>query len=84
MKKNNELHLTCSCHSHALHMQKDEECDYWYISFWQRGHQTGNPWKYRLICIWNILRTGTPYGDEVILEKKDMLELKEYLEEQLK
>ena len=56
----------------------------WYISFWQRGYITETPWKYRLKCIWHILKNGTPYGDEVILEKKDMLELKEYLEEQVK
>jgi hypothetical protein len=25
MKKENELHLTCSCHSHELHIEKDVE-----------------------------------------------------------
>jgi hypothetical protein len=84
MKKDNELHLSCSCHSHELHVEKDHEDDMWYISFWQRGYITETPWKYRLKCIWHILKNGTPYGDEVILEKKDMLELKEYLEEQIK
>jgi hypothetical protein len=30
------------------------------------------------------LKNGRPYGDEVILEKKDLEELKEYIDEQIK
>jgi len=83
MKKDNELHLTCSCHSHELHIEKDHEDDMWYVSFWQRGYQTDTSWRYRLKCIWYILKHGRPYGDEVILEKKDLIELKQYVKEQL-
>lgn len=83
MKKENELHLSCSCHSHELHIEKDHEDDMWYVSFWQRGYTTDTSWRYRLKCIWYTLKHGRPYGDEVILEKKDMLELKEYIDEQL-
>jgi hypothetical protein len=83
MKKNNELHLTCGCHSHELHFEKDSEDAMWYISFWQRGYTSDSSWKYRLRCIWHILINGRPYGDEVVLEKKDLEELKEYVDEQL-
>lgn len=55
----------------------------WYVSFWQRGYTTDTSWKYRLKCIWYILKNGRPYGDEVILEKKDLIELKEYVDNQL-
>jgi hypothetical protein len=84
MKKDNELHLTCSCHTHELHFEKDFEEDMWYISFWQRGYAEQSSWGYRLKCIWHILKNGRPYGDEVILEKKDLEELKEYIDEQIK
>ena len=83
MIKDDELHLTCSCHSHELHVEKDVEDDMWYVSFWQRGYTTDTSWKYRLKCIWYILKNGRPYGDEVILEKKDLIELKEYVDNQL-
>ena len=83
MKKENELHLTCSCHCHQLHVEKDHDDDMWYISMWQRGYTVETSWRYRLRCIWYILKTGRPYGDEVVLEKKDMIELKEYVDEQL-
>lgn len=83
MKKENELHLTCSCHSHELHIEKDHEDDMWYVSFWQRGYITETSWKYKLKCIWYILKHGRPYGDEVVLEKKDLIKLKEYMDDQL-
>ena len=84
MKKGNELHLTCSCHCHQLHLEKDEEVGMWYVSVWQRGYSIETSWRYRFRCIWHILKTGRPYGDEVVLEKQDMVELKEYIDEQLK
>ena len=87
MIKNNEFHLTCSCHSHELHFEKDDldgdSNAMWYVSFWQRGYATETSWKYRLRCIWHILKNGRPYGDEVVLEKKDLIELKQYVDEQL-
>ena len=83
MKNNKELHLTCSCHTHELHVEKDHEDAMWYISFWQRGYISETSWKYRLRCIWHILINGRPYGDEVILERKDLIELKQYVDEQL-
>ena len=55
----------------------------WYVSFWQRGYITDTSWRYRLKNIWQILKHGRPYGDEVILENKDLIELKEYVHEQL-
>ena len=84
MKNKDVLHLTCGCHTHELHFEKDSEDPMWYISFWIRGYQTSPSWKYRLKCIWQILSKGEPYGDEVILERKDLQELKAYVDKQLK
>lgn len=83
MKKDNELHLTCACNCHELHIEKDNGFNQWYISFWQRGYITEKSWAYRLKCIWHILRTGRPYGDEVVLETADMVELNRYIKHQL-
>lgn len=58
--------------------------DVWYISFWQRGYVEQTSWKYRLRYIWHIFKNGRPYGDEVVLEKKDLEELKDYIDEQVK
>lgn len=86
MKDNKKLHLTCSCASHELHFEREAD-DFsfplWYISFWIRGYPQSPTWKYRLRCIWQILKRGEPYGDEVVLERKDLQELKEYVDNQL-
>jgi hypothetical protein len=87
MINKNRLHLECSCLSHALHIDKEESvendpCPMWYVSIWLRGHSSKR-WKYRWGQFWQILKTGEPYGDEVVLEKKDLLELQEYIKKQL-
>jgi len=83
MKKEDILHITCECHTHELHFEKDFEDDMWYVSFWQRGYATETSWKYRLRCIWHILIHGRPYGDEVILNKQDLEQLQSYIKTQL-
>lgn len=84
MIKNNELHVTCSCHTHELHFERDYEDEMWYVSFWQRGYVFERDWRYMFRTIWQILKTGRPYGDEVVLEKKDLVELQDYINSQLK
>lgn len=83
MIKDNELHVTCSCGTHELHFEKDRELPVWYISFWQRGYLNGQNWQYRLRCVWHILIHGRPFGDEVVLEEKDLRELQEFVQAQL-
>ena len=81
--KNNKLHLTCECHTHELHLESDHELNMWYISFWQRGYATESSFSYKLKCIWHILKHGRPYGDEVILNKDDLIKLKKYIDKEL-
>jgi len=84
MIKGNELYITCRCYFHALHIERDDRVNEWYVSRWIRGYATETSWKYRIKCIWYILVHGRPYGDEIILNKQDMKELKNYIEHQLK
>ncbi len=75
--KNNKFFI-CSCHSHALNLVKFNGEDECYISIWISGHQ--NPgWKYKLRQIWHIIKTGTPYEDEVVLPKEEALNLSKYI-----
>ena len=86
MTKEGELHIECDCHTHALHFERDCEpspTDTWYVSFWQRGYYDSPDWKWQLRCIWQILKTGRPYGDEVILGRPQMQELFDYVNNEL-
>jgi hypothetical protein len=87
MHDDKEIHLECSCHSHALHIERDPFFDkgdqLWYGSFWMRGYsQKDFWWKWRVA--WEVLKTGKPYGDEVVLNKEHLQELSDYIQEQLK
>jgi hypothetical protein len=86
MYNKKELHLTCSCHTHELHIERDmdDTVPMWFGSFWIRGYSGKHDWKFRARMIWQILKTGTPYGDEIVLERKDMEELLTYVQEQVK
>lgn len=79
-----KLHLTCSCHCHELHIEKDPDESLWYGSFWIRGYGQTPGWLYRLKCIWKIIRTGVPYGDEIVMERPQLEELRDYIDSQLK
>lgn len=88
MHDDKKLHIDCACGTHALHIEHDpldgELARTWYFSYWLRGYGEGSSWSYRWRQIWHILKTGTPYGDEVILQRQEMKELLEYIQEQLK
>lgn len=88
MHNDKELHLTCSCHSHELHIERDDLSEekihsVWYGSFWIRGYRGEKSWRWSLRQMWEILKTGKPYGDEVVLSKEHLEELQVYVQEQL-
>lgn len=85
------LFISCDCYSEGLWIMPDywahppespedklEDLD---ISFWSRG--MGNPsnlrWKDRFRFIWQVLRHGRPYGDQVMFRKEKVIQLRDYL-----
>jgi len=49
------------------------------LSMWSRGQNTRSDWRYRLSAIWQIIRKGHPYEDEILLNKADARKLGEKL-----
>jgi hypothetical protein len=84
MHNNKELHLTCSCHGHQLHFERDDNPTMWFVSFWQRGMGSMRSLRWTLQQMWQLLKTGHPYyNDDVILDKEHLEELQVYIQEQL-
>lgn len=88
--KKNKLYLPCSCGTHMLVVERDEELEneiktpMWYFSFWSRGHDGEKmTWRNRIRTIWQILRKGHPYGDDLVYEKQDLTRLTRFLLTQL-
>lgn len=66
----------CDCHTHGFTVNGNEELGVIFMSFWAMG-QAGNKlrWRDRLRWCWNILRSGEPYDDEVVLSPDGAMEL---------
>lgn len=76
---NKEQFFKCSCSSEILRVSHDEELDIAEFSIWemQNSHKAG--WRQRLRWCWRILVKGSPYGDQVILDKEGVANLVHYL-----
>ena len=68
--------LMCSCASESIVLEKYKGEEEIYLSIFGRGL---NIKRYsvldRVRHIWQILRTGFPYTDEIVLNKKDAVTL---------
>ena len=76
------IQLKCQCQSKAIEIQYDKEDtdgDY-YVSLWKLGgYRSPMSFKERLRWAWHILKTGTPWADEVILNSEQMDELQSFI-----
>lgn len=65
--------IYCACDTEAIHIQPDTyegKANYTDISIWEYGcGDSKTSWKQKLRYIWRIIKHGTPYGDQVILDK---------------
>jgi len=85
--KEKELFVKCSCYGEgALFSAPIEDkgtIDMLYVSFWSQG--LGDPrylrFKDKIRFIWQVIRKGRPYEDELVLVKKEAEEIRNYLNE---
>ena len=71
----------CSCGCGGVEVAKwNDDCEeYMYIEFLKRCHWSGRPLKTRLSLIWNLLRKGYYYDDDIVLSLETARELGEEL-----
>jgi hypothetical protein len=72
-----ETFVTCDCSSEALHISFDEEDNTCCISIYKL--ETKPTLTSKLRHVWKILTTGTPYGDQVIINKTKVKKLYDFL-----
>lgn len=63
----------CECCTHALHVERDTDDGAWNFAVWEWYGYGGyeRSWRQRLRIAWRVLRRGRPYGDHVVLSKRD-------------
>lgn len=76
-----EQFYICSCHSEAVSVLKYNDENELYISFWSQGYASKPSWYFRLRQIWQIIKNGHPYSDQVVLDKKNSIELSNKIRE---
>ena len=66
---NRNMFIVSSCVGEGLHVTFDDMDGDTYLAFWNYGcTDNKTAWKYRLQHIWRIIKYGTPYDDQVILD----------------
>lgn len=71
--------LPCACYSEKLHLEWDEEFKQLNISIWEPYGTERFSFLQRLRHCWKILKTGIPYGDQIIMEEKHIADLVDFL-----
>jgi hypothetical protein len=90
-KQTDSLFLKCSCTSHALEIQRfnfsNPDTNYtdegFNISIWVNSFNYKLCWSERFRWIWNILKTGVPWSDNIILSNEQTKQLNQYIEQHL-
>jgi hypothetical protein len=73
------LWLECGCHTEAIQLMYDSEYNMLDITMYEMI-KTKYPFMYKLRHIWEILKTGTPYKDQIGLEQRDIKKLIDFLQ----
>jgi len=71
-------YIGCDCGAEVLQIEYDDETKEFYLGIYQMIKRYSL--KDKLHYIWQIIRKGEPYGDQIVLSKNRAIELKEYIE----
>jgi hypothetical protein len=75
----NGFYIPCDCSDEVLGIEYDEESKCFYLGIYEFKRKYSIRDKLR--GIWRILRTGEPYGDQMVISKENMESIKSYLDE---
>lgn len=77
-----ELMLKCACHTEALeitHLPNEDKPDEFWFSIWENGFDSRLSRRERFRWCWNILRTGRPWGDNIILTPEQAMQVAKFI-----
>jgi hypothetical protein len=81
LKTNKTLFIPCDCHSEILRIEYDHELKIAELAIYEKAHFFQNK-----MCLWNRIRYcyqvlchKQPYSDQIMLNKKQLQDLKSFL-----
>jgi hypothetical protein len=83
LKENKTLFIPCSCKSEILVIEYDHEIDLADLAIFEHNTNYSNKmslWQ-RLRYCFQVLAYKKPYADQMVLDKKQLKDLKEFLNE---
>lgn len=80
-QKNNTLFVMCSCANEILILEHDKQDNSVYLSIYDHynSHLQKLTLYQKMNYIWNILWNKKIYGDQIVLEKDQLLEVKNFI-----
>lgn len=74
-----EKFFPCDCHTEGLRVCYDPDDGAVYLSIWQDGYQGAYPWRDRVRHIWQIIKTGRPWEDQLVMRRESVAPLAQFL-----
>ena len=74
-----EIYIPCDCGTEVLRIELDDETKEYFIGIYQ--FKKGYTIRDKLRYIWRIIKTGEPYGDQIVINKDKMEELIGFIKE---
>lgn len=81
-KEESDLKLQCACMSEILHISRILGWLEWDICIWYRGFNPRSLWDRIKFCL-KFLYTGELYSDQIILNREQIKELRNFLTREL-
>ena len=78
--KERSIFIKCECHGEGLGVDYDSEDDLYYFSYWSAG-LSNKPLSFRerIRYCWAVLTKGKAFNDEIMLNKKGVLQLENFI-----
>lgn len=77
MEGKSRVYLSCTCGGEVVVIDRFDEDPLVYLAVFK--HHPVLTWRARLRWVWNLIVTGEPYADDVVLDMEDSRRLVEVL-----
>jgi len=79
VQENKTHYIKCDCGSEIMTITQDDEIDeLYYVSIF-KFYTHRYTWKDKLRHIWQIIRHGTPWNDQMVLRRDELNKIKEII-----
>ena len=84
--KDESLMVKCACHGEAIEVtywpNEDSPDEIWF-SIWDQGFSRPLCWREKIRWCWNILRTGKPWTDNIIVNPEQAKQVADFINQHL-